>query len=83
MNSWRIWLHSLIAAGIGGSAGTLGAAIVAPSVFNFTHSGMQKMLQLALFGALPPVLSLLKQSPLPAAKLTVTASETISVEKKD
>jgi hypothetical protein len=83
MNSWRTWLHSLIAAAIGGAASSLSAAIVAPSIFNFTHHGMVKMGQLALFGAAPPVLALLKQSPLPASQVTVTQSETVTVEKKD
>ena len=64
--TWKIWLHSLVAAAIGGASTTLGAALVAPDVFNFTHDGLVKFAQLALFGAAVPVLAFLKQSPLPS-----------------
>lgn len=65
MNSWKVWLHSLAAAAIGGAASSLGGVLVAPNDFNFTHAGLVKIGELALAGALLPVLALLKQSPLP------------------
>jgi hypothetical protein len=62
---WRPWLHSLIAAGIGGAVTSLGAILVSPSSFSFTVSGMEHLGVVALAGAIIPVLALLKQSPLP------------------
>jgi hypothetical protein len=62
---WKTWVYSILSAAIGGAANSLGGFIVAPSVFNFTHAGLLKLGELALFGAAVPVLALLKQSPLP------------------
>ena len=64
-NNVKTWAHSLFAAAIGGAASSLGSIFVAPETFNFSHAGLIKILQVALFGAVVPVLMLLKQSPLP------------------
>lgn len=76
--NWKGWLYSLVSAGIGGAASALGGAIVDPSVFNFTPSGLQKLGELALFGFAVPVLAYLKQSPLPPESqvTTVTTAQT-------
>jgi hypothetical protein len=74
--NWKGWLYSLISAGIGGAASSLGGVLVAPSVFNFTPEGWSKIGELALFGAAVPVLSYLKQSPLPPE--TITTTKTVS-----
>ncbi len=74
--NWRTWLYSLLSAGIGGAANSLGGVIVAPSVFNFTHEGLIKIGQLALFGFAVPVLALLKQSPLPPDSQVTTVQNT-------
>ena len=73
--NWRTWLYSLLSAGIGGAANSLGGVIVAPSVFNFTHEGLIKIGQLALFGFAVPVLALLKQSPLPPESQVTTVED--------
>lgn len=75
--NWKGWLYSLASAGIGGAANALGGAIVAPSVFNFTHAGLIKFAELAAFGAAVPILTLLKQSPLPAEQQTVSQTTTV------
>ena len=76
--NWRAWLYSLVSAGIGGAASALGGAIVAPSVFNFTPAGLQKLGELALFGFAVPVLAYLKQSPLPPESQVTTVATTVS-----
>lgn len=63
--NWKAWVHSLAAAGIGGAANAALGAIAMPDVFNFTHDGWIHLGKLAVMGALVPVLTLLKQSPLP------------------
>jgi hypothetical protein len=78
--NWKTWTYSLISAAIGGAANSLGGFIVAPDVFNFSHSGIQKLGALALFGAAVPVLTLLKQSPLPALTATTTVTTTATQE---
>jgi len=70
--NWKGWLYSLVSAGVGGAASALGGAIVAPSVFNFTPGGLQKLGELALFGFAVPVLAYLKQSPLPPESQVTT-----------
>ncbi len=75
---WKAWLYTLLSAGIGGAANSLGGAIVAPSVFNFSHEGLVKMGELALFGFAVPVLAFLKQSPLPPASQVTTVATTLS-----
>lgn len=80
--NWKAWLYSLFYAGIGGAANALGSAIVAPSVFNFSHQGLIKFGELALFGFAVPVLALLKQSPLPSVQ-TVTQTTTLQTTTKE
>lgn len=69
--NWKTWLYGLGTAAIGGAANALTASLVDPKDFNFTHDGMLMMLKIALAGALWPVLTLLKQSPLPPIDSTV------------
>ena len=73
----KTWLHSLIAAAIGGGSSALLAALAMPEAFNFTHGGVVHLVKLAVIGALVPVLTLLKQSPLPGDK-TVTTTQTFT-----
>jgi len=60
----KAWLHSAIAAAIGGSASTLSAALVSTQALNFSRASLDHYASIALVGALIPVLALLKQSPL-------------------
>lgn len=64
MKDWKTWLHSLIAAAIGGATSAVTAAYVVPSAFDFSHDGVQKLGKVAAGGALLAVLALLKQSPI-------------------
>lgn len=61
----KAWIHSLGVAAIGGASSALSAIFVAPDTFNFTSHGLMNILKIALFAAVVPVLTLLKQSPLP------------------
>ena len=70
----KTWLHSLVAAGIGGASNALLGVVAMPDTFNFTHAGLLNMGKIALAGALVPVLTLLKQSPLPSAEITTTTT---------
>jgi hypothetical protein len=63
--NWKSWIHSIVAAAIGGAASALGAVFVDPSAFNFTLAGWENIGKIALAGAIIPVLALLKKSPLP------------------
>jgi hypothetical protein len=73
-------MYTLIAAGIGGASNALLGAIAMPDTFNFTHQGLVNLGKIALVGALVPMLTYLKQSPLPAT--TVTATQTTSVTQE-
>ena len=64
-NSLTTWLHSILAAAIGGASNAALGAIAMPDTFNFSHAGLVNLGKIALIGALVPVLTLLKQSPLP------------------
>jgi hypothetical protein len=78
--NWHAWLKSLLAGGIGGAASSTLAAFSMPEVFNFSHDGWLHIGKLAFIGAIVPVLTYLKQSPLPSTTLTVTSTETKTVD---
>lgn len=63
--NWKVWLHSILAAAIGGASTALSAALAVPKDFNFSVDGFTNLWHVALLGALVPVLLFLKQSPLP------------------
>lgn len=67
--TWKAWLHALIAAAIGGASSSLLSALAMPDVVNFSHAGLINMGKMALIGAVVPVLTLLKQSPLPTSAI--------------
>ena len=75
----RTWLHSLIAAAIGGGANAITVVIVDPVNFNFT-TGLGKVLSVAGVSALVSVALFLKQSPLPDTVTVQTVTETHSVK---
>ena len=70
--TWKAWLHSLVAGAIGGASNAMLGAVAMPDTFNFSHQGWLNLSKLALMGAVVPVLTLLKQSPLPSAEMTTT-----------
>lgn len=82
---WKAWFHSLAAYAIGGAATALSAAAVMPATFNFTHDGLVNLGKIAFAGAWYPVLTFLKQSPLPTAEITTTTTvqATTTVEGKN
>ena len=63
--NWKTWLHSLAAAAIGGASTAALTSFAIPDTFNFTHAGLINLGKVTLIGAIVPVLTLLKQSPLP------------------
>ena len=76
----KVWLHSLIAAAIGGGASALSAALVSPDTFNLSPAGLKHLGLVALFGVAVPVLALLKQSPIPGASSTAASSPAPSAQ---
>jgi hypothetical protein len=76
----KAWIHSLIAAAIGGASNSLLGVVVMPDTFNFTPQGWANMGKIALVGAVVPVLTLLKQSPLPASSITATQITSVTKE---
>jgi hypothetical protein len=63
--NWKTWLHSIVAAAIGGAANAALGTVAMPDTFNFSHAGLLNLGKIAAVGAIVPVLTLLKQSPLP------------------
>lgn len=80
--NWQTWIHSIVAAFIGGASSAVSAVIVDPASFNLTPSGLQHIGEIAVVGGVIPVLTLLKQSPLPAMSITTTATVTQEVTKQ-
>jgi len=78
--TFKTWLHSLLAAAIGGGANALLGVVAMPDTFNFTTQGMENIGKIALIGVAVPVLTLLKQSPLPSSEVTTTAQVKTTVE---
>ena len=78
-NNARTWLYSLVAAGIGGASSSLLSTLAMPDAFNFTHTGLIHIAKAAVIGAAVPVLTLLKQSPLPTEQI-VTQSTTLETK---
>lgn len=63
--NWRPWIYSIIAGAIGGASSSVLGVFAMPDVFNFTHDGWVHIGKLAFIGGVMPVLTYLKQSPLP------------------
>ena len=78
MNNWKVWIYTLVAAGIGGASNALLGVIAMPDTFNFSHAGLINIGKISLIGALVPILTFLKQSPLPAIQ---TTTETTTLTK--
>jgi hypothetical protein len=75
--NWKTWLYSLVAASIGGASSAALSAFAMPDVFNLSHLGLVHLGKATLIGGLLPVLTLLKQSPLPTSSVTVTTTQTV------
>jgi hypothetical protein len=82
VNSIKTWLYSLAAAAIGGASSSALSVLSMPDVFNSTHAGLVHIGKAAGIGALIPVLTLLKASPLPQTTQTTTVTATVTEEKK-
>lgn len=61
--NWKVLIHSIIAAAIGGASSAILAVYSSPNSFNFTKLGLENLARVALGGAVVAVLALLKQSP--------------------
>jgi hypothetical protein len=80
MNSIKTWLYSLVAAGIGGASSAALSVVAMPDVFNFSQPGLIHLAKAAGIGALVPVLTFLKQSPLPVSSVTATQTTSVTQE---
>lgn len=81
----KTWIHSIIAAAVGGAATSVSAVLVAPTSFNFTSIGWENIGKVALAGAIIPVLALLKKSPLPDTSTSnkpVDGANTLNLNKQ-
>jgi hypothetical protein len=70
MNSVKVWIHGLAAAGISAFASAASGAIALPSVFTFDKAGLVNMVKLATVPALLAVFAYLKNSPVPALSVS-------------
>lgn len=70
--NWKRWIHSLIAAVIGGVANSVTAMFVAPETFNLKD--LSKLAQLAGGSAIISLMFFLKKSPLPDSPEEVKVS---------
>jgi hypothetical protein len=66
VNSLKVWIHGLVAAGISAFASAASGAIALPAVFTFDRAGFLNMVKLATVPALLAVFAYLKSSPVPA-----------------
>ena len=84
MNNWKVWLHGLAAAAIGGAASAGTTYFIAPQVFTFDKAGAVVLAKSLVLGAVLPTLAYLKQSPVPALTVTSTTTkqETVEVTKQ-
>jgi len=64
MESWKVWLHGLIAAVIGAAASGVTLVIADPTTFNF-KGGLAHLGQVCAVQAIISAAAYLKQSPLP------------------
>lgn len=62
--NWKLWLHGLAAAFIGGAANAISNIAVAPETFNF-EAGLKKLLMSALVSGVLGAALYLKKSPVP------------------
>jgi uncharacterized membrane protein YdcZ (DUF606 family) len=72
----KAWIHSIVAGAISAFATSVTAAIIDPSSFNFTASGINHILAVGGLTAALAILALLKQSPLPDTSDSATSSTT-------
>ena len=88
---WKKWLYGLVAAIIGGGAGSITAAfsatVIDPGSFN-VHGGLHHILELMgvtfVMSGLLHAAGYLAQSPLPAETtiVTTTATDTVTITKE-
>ena len=78
VNNWKVWAWSLLAAANGGGANSALNGLAMPDVYNLSHEGLIHLAKGALIGALVPVLTLLKNSPLPSVQ---TTTQTTTLQK--
>jgi hypothetical protein len=84
--NFKAWLHSVVAAGISSAANSVVVIVLDPAKFNFSHGGLAHLGEVAALSALFGIALVLKQSPLPSEKVTVTdktVSQTVTVAKTD
>jgi hypothetical protein len=83
--STDVWLRGLISAAISGGAGAasgaIGGMVIAPNELNMVHPLKLTEMMLGAFAITGTiaVMNYLKQSPLPAASVTTTVTQSASV----
>ena len=66
MNSLKVWLQGLAAAGISAFASAASGAVALPAVFTLDRVGFLNMVKVAAVPAMLAVFAYLKSSPMPA-----------------
>ena len=77
----KAWLKGLAAAAISALSTAAGGAVVLPAIFNLSHDGLINTAKIVIVPTLGAVFAYLKASPLPAASITTTSTETVAVTK--
>ena len=81
MQTFRVWLYTLVAGFVSGASTALLSILAMPDVFNATAPGLSHIWKVSLIGGLIPTLTFLKQSPLPSLTVTATRTKTTTITK--
>lgn len=79
--NWKAWIYALVAGAIGGMSSAGLSLLAMPDTFSFSGVGETHLLKALAIGALIPVFTFLKQSPLPTDTVTVQTTATQTVTK--
>jgi hypothetical protein len=80
--NWESWTYTLIAGAIGGASSAGLSLLTMPDVFSFSGSGLQHFYKALFIGAIIPVLTFLKQSPLPDGNYVSSITQTSTTIRK-
>ncbi len=79
--NWKAWLYSLVAGAIGGCSSAGLSLLAMPDTFSFSGAGLVHVYKALAIGALIPIFTFLKQSPLPTDTVTVQNTATTTLTK--
>jgi len=80
--NWKSWVYTLVAGAIGGASSAGLSIMVMPDIFNFTGIGLQHLYKAMFIGAIIPVFTFLKQSPLPDGSYIASITSTSTTIRK-